>query len=94
MHKYSYYKYLRQKFNWFGLGLGWMCYVTLELFTFESELFAFMLDTCSVCWYNLRYELNCCGLGLIYVEFLSVWFFLSQPILSQFRLRMDKGSVI
>ena len=94
MHQYSYYKYLRQKFNWCGLGLGWMCYVTLELFTFESGLFGFMMDKSSVRWYNLGYELNCCVLGLIYVKFLSVWFFVSHLILSQFRFRMNKGSVI
>ena len=58
MHKYSYYKYLRQKFNLCGLGLGRMRYVTLELFTFESELSGFMMDTSSVRWYNLGYELN------------------------------------
>ena len=58
MHKYSYYIYLRQKFNLCGFGLGWMCYVTLELFTFESELFGFMMDTSLVRLYNLSYELN------------------------------------
>ena len=34
------------------------------------------------------------ALGLIYVKFLSVWFFVSQLILSQFRFPMDKGSLI
>ena len=66
---------LCEKLNCCGLGLGWMWFVTLELFTFESEFFAFMLDTCSVCSYNLGYELHCCSLGLIYVKFLSIWFF-------------------
>ena len=40
--------YLREKLNWCGFGLGWMSYVTLELFSFETGLFSFMIDKSSV----------------------------------------------
>ena len=35
---------LREKLNWDGLGLGWMSWVTLEFFLFETGLFRFMID--------------------------------------------------
>ena len=39
---------LREKLNWYGFGLGWMSYITLELFRFESWLFGLMVYKSSV----------------------------------------------
>ena len=36
--------YLREKLNLCGFGLGWMSYVTLEFFSFDTGLFSFMID--------------------------------------------------
>ena len=40
--------YFREKLNWCGFGLGWMSYVTLELFSFDTRLFSFMTYKISV----------------------------------------------
>ena len=37
-----------KKLNCCGLGLGWISYVTLELFWFQSGFFRFMMDKSSI----------------------------------------------
>ena len=39
---------VRGMLNWCCLGLGWISYVTLELFRFEWGLFGLMMDKSSV----------------------------------------------
>ena len=39
---------VRGKLNWCCLGLGCVVYVLLEFFRFESRLFLFKMDKCSV----------------------------------------------